>query len=508
MYRFIHLSSKWSLATHDILLCIMGVLTLLFCWHMKRSFSLSRSKSIFLLISLSVGSYLGAMIFHLTFSKSSEFGLSQYGSILFQIFLGWIILKDEKNAAKEYFVAFLIMANLIARLGCLLTGCCWGEFTTDFPWPIVFNHPDAVTPLQGITLFPTQVFYIIHMVLLLALYLINKSRKWVIGGNVWIWFIALFSIGRLLIDPYRGDWNFIDTTNELHYNGLISISLLTLILLCYIRKVGLAFIAFLLFSSCHLENQMPKDVFLSTKFYSNGIELYDIDNRLKINDDFFGEKKGLPNLLLIIVDEITGKSMNDSFPSLYGKEKRFEDRYWWRISKKMRELYDHVVRIHWSKFDATSLKSSAELLESYSKEYDIFILGHGFPNHLVSSKDKKMVSWKDLQALEGYFANARLLYSSACFGDTLINEFLGLGAKRVITYKGFQNNLVFQEYLLEDLKGVTGIQVLDERLANLRANFKKRLALSLLRRWFATTKLGVKDFDRYVESLAMPIYSQ
>ncbi len=99
----------------------------------------------------------------------------------------------------------------IGRVGCLMTGCCYGGHT-DWGWGMVFTeelaHTIAGTPL-GVALHPTQWLLIAQgtLVFLVCLWAIHRSRYagvaaglfWVVGG------ISRFGIEVLRAD-YRGAW--------------------------------------------------------------------------------------------------------------------------------------------------------------------------------------------------------------------------------------------------------------------------------------------------------------
>ena len=93
----------------------------------------------------------------------------------------------------------------IARIGCLMAGCCFGK-QTDLPWGIKFTHPLSNVPqhLHGISLHPTQLYSSLNLLLLFFIILIIRKYKKFEGQLFWT-YIILYGITRSIIELFRGD---------------------------------------------------------------------------------------------------------------------------------------------------------------------------------------------------------------------------------------------------------------------------------------------------------------
>ncbi|MGM0440808.1 MAG: prolipoprotein diacylglyceryl transferase [Elusimicrobiota bacterium] len=93
----------------------------------------------------------------------------------------------------------------IGRLGCFSAGCCYGK-PTDSCIGIVFNHPESLAP-PGVSLVPTQLIsslFGISFSIFLYFYLKTKKTKY--PGLVMALFFAGYSMFRIIIEFFRGDF--------------------------------------------------------------------------------------------------------------------------------------------------------------------------------------------------------------------------------------------------------------------------------------------------------------
>jgi len=111
----------------------------------------------------------------------------------------------------------------VGRFGCFMAGCCYGKPTT-LKWGVVFTHPNSLAPTH-IPLHPTQIYsslsgFIIFFILLA----IGAKKKY--AGQVFIWFLILHSMARLLIERFRGDYRGIILNTGMTVTQLITIFIL------------------------------------------------------------------------------------------------------------------------------------------------------------------------------------------------------------------------------------------------------------------------------------------
>jgi len=104
----------------------------------------------------------------------------------------------------DVFSPGIAIAHAIGRLGCLAAGCCWGR-PTNVPWAITFKNPDARemsgTPLLT-PLHPAQIYEAIANALIFA-FLYRRMQKPHPAGEVFGWYLVLYSIARFVIEFYR-----------------------------------------------------------------------------------------------------------------------------------------------------------------------------------------------------------------------------------------------------------------------------------------------------------------
>jgi phosphatidylglycerol:prolipoprotein diacylglycerol transferase len=95
----------------------------------------------------------------------------------------------------------LALAEVVARIGCLLTGCCHG-LPTHVPWAIVFTRSE-VAPLET-PLHPTQVYHLLLASGILLFLLVRRTRTRYIG-ELAVSFAVLFALARGFVDFFRAD---------------------------------------------------------------------------------------------------------------------------------------------------------------------------------------------------------------------------------------------------------------------------------------------------------------
>jgi phosphatidylglycerol:prolipoprotein diacylglycerol transferase len=131
-------------------------------------------------------------------------GFVVYGGILGGIFTGYIYCKKKGlNFLQQLdlFVPSIALAQGFGRIGCLLAGCCYGEETHG--WFGIIFHESELAP-NGIKLIPTQ---ILESVFSFALFfvLIILAKKQRSNGFIASLYLLLYSLGRFIIEFYRGD---------------------------------------------------------------------------------------------------------------------------------------------------------------------------------------------------------------------------------------------------------------------------------------------------------------
>lgn len=234
------------------LMLMLGFVTalLITCWRAKK-YSLSRDSVIDVALISILAGVIGARLAYLFLDyKPSdgkigafkewiavwEGGLTFQGGLVLAIAATWIYLKARKISAAAMFDVFapgLAIGVGFGRVGCLMNGCCWGKpapygshFAMLFPnnnEPMLdqiylYNHnpaawaelmerlgyPAGATPT--IPIYATQIISAIGL-FLIGIGLVWAERRWPkrSPGQVILWFVFAYSIGRFFIEFWRDD---------------------------------------------------------------------------------------------------------------------------------------------------------------------------------------------------------------------------------------------------------------------------------------------------------------
>lgn len=89
----------------------------------------------------------------------------------------------------------------LAKVGCLLNGCCHGSATT-WPWGVRFGVNPGGAPV-GIALHPVQFYEVVVLGIAFALMLSMRGRRW--RGLRLPVFLVVYGVGRGLLEFVRGD---------------------------------------------------------------------------------------------------------------------------------------------------------------------------------------------------------------------------------------------------------------------------------------------------------------
>lgn len=135
----------------------------------------------------------------------TSFGMLIGGAIGIFFAVRRIGIKKISNTVKiiDIVTFFLPIWIAIYRVGCTLHGCCFGK-RTDVAWGMQYIGSEAVRH-------PTQIYSIINALLIFGIlwffFRKDKTKHTRLGkrfdGEVALWFLILYSIGRFTIDFFR-----------------------------------------------------------------------------------------------------------------------------------------------------------------------------------------------------------------------------------------------------------------------------------------------------------------
>ena len=132
-------------------------------------------------------------------------GLVFYGGFIGSALAGWYFMSKHKMPGwkvADICAPSIAIGQVIGRWGCYFAGCCYGV-QTDLPWAITFSDERSLAPLN-IALHPTQIYLSINALLIFSILIWFRKRKSFDGQLFWLYGV-LYSIGRFIIEFYRGD---------------------------------------------------------------------------------------------------------------------------------------------------------------------------------------------------------------------------------------------------------------------------------------------------------------
>lgn len=125
-----------------------------------------------------------------------------YGGLLGGMFTGglYLIRKKDRRDYSDLAAVAAPLFHTFGRLGCFLTGCCYG---VECKLGFVYHH--ATTPnANGISRFPVQ---LVEMGLNFALFwlLLSWLRKGKHKGKLLQWYLLIYPVYRFVLEFFRGD---------------------------------------------------------------------------------------------------------------------------------------------------------------------------------------------------------------------------------------------------------------------------------------------------------------
>jgi phosphatidylglycerol:prolipoprotein diacylglycerol transferase len=132
-------------------------------------------------------------------------GLVFYGGLIVAVLVSlWYLKRHQMPVWRvaDVLAPSIALGQGIGRWGCFFAGCCYGV-KTDVSWAVTFADPRSLAP-QGIPLHPTQIYLSLNALFIFAFLLWLTKRKKFDGQIFWAYGI-LYSIGRFVIEYFRGD---------------------------------------------------------------------------------------------------------------------------------------------------------------------------------------------------------------------------------------------------------------------------------------------------------------
>ena len=135
-------------------------------------------------------------------------GLVFYGGLVASLLTGWWYLKRHRLPLFKYFdfvIPALALGHAVGRLGCFMSGCCYGRpLLHDVWYAVVFPaNPSSLAP-SGIPLYPTQLMES-GVEFLIFLGLNWKLKRKTFDGQIIALYLMCYAIVRFTLEFFRGD---------------------------------------------------------------------------------------------------------------------------------------------------------------------------------------------------------------------------------------------------------------------------------------------------------------
>lgn len=192
---------------------IVGVAYLYF--EGKKEFNLSFDIVNSLFLILLMAAFVGGKVF-MIFENPSYYlnnigqlisgqGFVFYGSLLFCIPAMLLFFRHHKLpvlAMLDIMAIVTCIVHFFGRIGCFMAGCCYG-LEWHGPLSVMFTDEACLAPLNT-SLHPTQLYSAsLILVIGVALFLLKKKRQF--AGQIFLLYLILYSLGRSVIEVFRGD---------------------------------------------------------------------------------------------------------------------------------------------------------------------------------------------------------------------------------------------------------------------------------------------------------------
>lgn len=244
-----------TLYTYGFFIALGALLCLLYLYRQSRMrYNLTNEQinNIFLIII--VASVVGGKLFMIFESPKyylgnpiqlfSRSGFVFYGALLTCIpAMLWYFkkIKAPVLGMLDIMAGVACIVHGVGRFGCFFAGCCHGS-PTDVAWGVIYTDPHCSARPLNTPLHPTQ-FYEIAWIALVFIIILLVQQKKKFDGQLFILYLILYSIGRSVIEIYRGDQErgfvFGSISNSQFISGLV----ITVAIYFYIRLGKRGFIA-------------------------------------------------------------------------------------------------------------------------------------------------------------------------------------------------------------------------------------------------------------------------
>ena len=154
-----------------------------------------------------------------------------FGALLV-LFLYWKHYQLNRKLLWDYAVPIIPLFHAFGRIGCFLTGCCYGKVSQISG--LMFSRSE-IAP-NDVPIFPIQIVFSLVDLVLCAILLVYERSHHKQGKSLQV-YLLLYSICRFILEFFRGD-DIRGIVLGLSTSQWISLSILFYLLISQFRKKG------------------------------------------------------------------------------------------------------------------------------------------------------------------------------------------------------------------------------------------------------------------------------
>lgn len=245
---------RFSLHSYGVMLALSFLLGIYLasCRARKRGVEVQYvlDLSVYIILAAVIGSRMAYIVFHLSDYRNVldmiaiwQGGATLYGGLLLSVAVSYYFsLKRKINfwLLADIMSPSIALGMVFTRIGCFLSGCCFGS-PTSVPWGVIFppTSPAGIYARsftgEAVALHPAQLYSSLAS-LIIVLALLTIEKRFHKQGGVFGAFLVLYGIDRFTVDFFR----FYESNMVaigLSLNQLLSIALVLCGLFLLVRKV-------------------------------------------------------------------------------------------------------------------------------------------------------------------------------------------------------------------------------------------------------------------------------
>ena len=217
MYPSLLTVGTFTIHTYGVCIALGALLGILLISREARHQGYNQQQILDLAFYLLIAAIIGSRVFYIVLNVNYYLdhpleivmiwrgGLVFYGGFIFAFVTCFFYLKKQQLPflkTCDILAPGLALGEAFGRIGCFFAGCCYGT-STNLPWAVIFNHSQSLAKI-GVPLHPTQLYASLKALIVFAVLMSFRKFKKGDGQIIWLYSL-LYALGRLIIEPFRGD---------------------------------------------------------------------------------------------------------------------------------------------------------------------------------------------------------------------------------------------------------------------------------------------------------------